>query len=181
MSDTMFGTDGVRGAPGTYPLDARTVARIGAATAHVLPGDHPRLLVGRDTRVSGPSIEAQLAQGVAAAGGTLVSAGVLPTPAVAFLTSSDRFEAGIVVSASHNRHPDNGIKVLTADGEKASPELEARIEARVRDETWQVSDTGPVVPEVVDFAARYATHASAVLQGAPRCRCAWWSTAPTAR
>ena len=167
MLDPMFGTDGVRGVPGTYPLDPETVGRIGAATAYVLANDHPRLLVGRDTRASGPAIEAQLAQGVAATGGTLVSAGVLPTPAVALLTSTERFDAGVVVSASHNPYLDNGIKVLTADGEKASPELEARIEARVLDASWRVPETGSVAPEVVDLGARYVAHTSAVLEGAP--------------
>ena len=149
MSDTIFGV------------------RIGAATAHVLARDRPRLLVGRDTRVSGPAIEAQLAEGVAAAGGTLVSAGVLPTPAVALVTATWRFDAGIVVSASHNPHPDNGIKVLTSAGEKASPELEERIEARVRDESWRVPETGPVTPEVVELGLRYVAHASTVLKGLP--------------
>ena len=162
---SLFGTDGVRGTPGTYPLDDRTVARIGAATARVLRTDHPRVLVGRDTRESGARLERQLARGVTAAEGTLVSVGVMPTPAVAFLTADRQFEAGIVVSASHNPFPDNGIKVLTAAGEKASAELERRIETLVVDESWDVPGTTETRIETVDLSDAYVAHARRPLAG----------------
>ena len=160
----LFGTDGVRGTPGTYPLDDRTVARIGAATTRVLPTDHPRVLVGHDTRESCATIERQLARGVTAEG-TLVSAGVMPTPAVAFLTADHRFDAGIVVSASHNPFPDNGIKVLTAAGEKASAELEGRIERLVVDESWDVPGSTEAGVETVDLSDDYVAHARRPLAG----------------
>ena len=132
----MFGTDGVRGTPGRYPLDAETVERLGAATIQELAVERPRLLVARDTRESGPTIEQQLARGVFAQQGSLVSVGVLPTPAAAWLASSADFDGAFVISASHNPFPDNGIKLLTGDGEKASPALESRIADRVGDPSW---------------------------------------------
>ena len=165
--DTMslFGTDGVRGTPGTYPLDDRTIVRIGAATAHALQTDHPRILVGRDTRESGAMIECQLMRGVMAARGTLVSVGVMPTPAVAFLTASHQFDAGIVISASHNPFPDNGIKVLTSAGEKASVELEGRIERLVSDASWDIPGSTDVHVETVDLSDAYVAHVRRPLAG----------------
>ena len=138
MSARMFGTDGVRGTPGQSPLDERTVTRLGGAVVRVLDGADTRLLVARDTRESGPWIETRLARGVAAEEGVLVSVGVMPTPAAAFLVSSQGFDAALVISASHNPFPDNGIKVLTGEGEKASPDLETRIEQVVADQSWTV-------------------------------------------
>ncbi len=84
MSTALFGTDGVRGTPGSYPLDATTIARLGAALAREI-GDAPRVLIGRDTRASGDWIERQVAAGVTAAGGLPVTVGVMPTPGVAYL------------------------------------------------------------------------------------------------
>ena len=162
---SLFGTDGVRGTAGTYPLDDRTIVRIGAATAHALQADHPRILVGRDTRESGVMIECQLMHGVMAAGGTLVSVGVMPTPAVAFLTASHQFDAGIVVSASHNPFQDNGIKVLTSAGEKASVELEGRIERLVSDTSLDIPGATDAYVEAVDLSDAYVAHALRPLAG----------------
>ncbi len=162
---SLFGTDGVRGTAGTYPLDDRTIVRIGAATAHALQADHPRILVGRDTRESGVMIERQLMHGVMAAGGTLVSVGVMPTPAVAFLTASHQFDAGIVVSASHNPFQDNGIKVLTSAGAKASAELEGRIERLVSDASWDIPLATDAYVEAVDLSDAYVAHALRPLAG----------------
>lgn len=163
----MFGTDGVRGTPGLAPLDARTIARLGAATARVLTeaARPATLLVVRDTRESGAWIEEQLACGVTQAGGTLISGGVLPTPAAAVLASRQEFDGALVISASHNPHPDNGIKVLTGAGEKASEQLEAEIEAVVADETWQMpeSASGSIVRR--DLAGDYRAFAAQVLRG----------------
>ena len=110
----LFGTDGVRGVAGTPPLDPVTVTRLGAALVRVLPHRGAgRVLVGRDTRESGDWIEQALARGVASQGAQLVSTGVVPTPAVAYLTGSRDFDAGLVISASHNPFQDNGIKIFS--------------------------------------------------------------------
>ena len=136
MSGSIFGTDGVRGTPSEFPLDTHTITRLGAATVRTLQPDHPQILVARDTRESGHWIEDCLANGVAAAGGSLVSIGVMPTPATAFLTASQGFDAGFVISASHNPFPDNGVKVLTADGMKASHDFETELSALILDSSW---------------------------------------------
>ena len=161
----MFGTDGVRGTPGQSPLDERTITRLGGAVVRVLDGADTTLLVARDTRESGPWIETHLARGVAAEEGVLVSVGVMPTPAAAFLVSSQAFDAAIVISASHNPFPDNGIKVLTGEGEKASPDLEARIEQLVADESWILKPSAQPSVEVRDLTDVYLTHARTVLSG----------------
>jgi phosphoglucosamine mutase len=129
----LFGTDGIRGRAGEYPLDDATVARIGAALAEVMntTGRAPRLLIGRDTRESGPAIEAALTRGIEAAGGRVDSAGVTTTPAVACVTRLLGYDAGIVVSASHNPYRDNGIKVFAGGGQKLSEALEADVERRI--------------------------------------------------
>jgi phosphoglucosamine mutase len=106
----LFGTDGVRGVAGTFPLDPPTVARLGAALVRALPLDHaPRLVVGRDTRESGEWIERELARGATGEGAIVTSAGVLPTPAVAYLAGALDYDLGVVLSASHNPFGDNGI------------------------------------------------------------------------
>ena len=161
----MFGTDGVRGTPGQNPLDAGTIARLGAATARVLAQGSrgAALLAARDTRESGPWIEEQLARGVTHQAGTLVSTGVLPTPAAAFLAASGGFDGALVISASHNPFPDNGIKVLTADGEKASPRLEAELEMVIADDSWGVSDSAKPIVERRDLSDDYRRFAARVL------------------
>ena len=159
----MFGTDGVRGTPGRAPLDARTITRLGAAAARALGPRGVTFLAARDTRESGSWIEAHLAGGVEHEQGTLVSAGVLPTPAAAYLVASGAFDGGVVVSASHNPFPDNGIKVLTGDGGKASPALEAEIETLVMDESWDVPVCDCAAPEPQDLSGAYLAHAAGVL------------------
>ena len=168
MSLSLFGTDGVRGAPGRFPLDAATIARLGAALAEEA-GAAPRIVIGRDTRESGEWIERLLAGGIRSAGGAAVGVGVLPTPAVAFLAARG-FDAGVVISASHNPVPDNGIKVLTRAGEKASRRHEARIEARVAAARERGSaPPAPVAPASdAGLSDEYVAHLAAVLDGAPR-------------
>ena len=124
----LFGTDGIRGEAYAPPLDRATVQRVGRALAEELSPDAPRILIGRDTRSSGADLENWLATGIAAGGGASVSAGVLPTPAVAFLTRDQGFDAGVVISASHNPYHDNGIKVFSATGVKSSEAFEEAIE-----------------------------------------------------
>src|SRR5216117_313565 len=121
----LFGTDGVRGKAGSYPLDPPTVRILGAALVRAWRAHHaasaaaagPRVLVGRDTRESGAWIEAELAHGASGEGATVTSAGVVPTPAVAYLTRTHGYDAGVVISASHNPFEDNGIKVFSGTGE----------------------------------------------------------------
>jgi phosphoglucosamine mutase len=129
----LFGTDGVRGVAGEFPLDAPTVTRIGQALVDVLAaGDGPpRVVIGRDTRESGLMIEEALVRGIESRGGRADRGGVLTTPAVACVTRAMGYGAGIVVSASHNPYRDNGIKVFSGAGFKLPDAIEMEIEARV--------------------------------------------------
>ena len=132
----LFGTDGIRGVAGEFPLDDATVVRVGRALAESLraaTGGPPRIVIGRDTRESGPAIEASLARGILEAGGRVDLGGVLTTPAIACVTRLVGYDAGLVVSASHNPYRDNGIKVLSRAGEKLSDQMEADIERSVLD------------------------------------------------
>ena len=126
----LFGTDGIRSVAGNYPLDAPTVHAIGLALAHHL-GVSPRVLLGMDTRESGPAIAAQLTAGLTKGGATVESAGVITTPAIAYLTNVHGFSAGIVISASHNPWEDNGIKVFGSDGYKLPDATELAIEEEI--------------------------------------------------
>jgi phosphoglucosamine mutase len=133
MRKKLFGTDGVRGVAGVFPLDPATISRLGQALVELLEkkGLGGRLLIGRDTRESGPWMERALAQGIRAAGGEAVSAGVIPTSAVSFLAKTHGFSAGAVISASHNPFADNGIKVFSPQGVKIPDAWELEIEAEV--------------------------------------------------
>src|SRR5574338_1127941 len=131
----LFGTDGVRGVATHFPHAARSLEPPSAALVRAIPEQARalRLIVGRDTRESGVWIERALARGVCSQGATMTSAGVLPTPAIAFLTRSLGFDAGLVISASHNPFQDNGIKVFSGRGEKFSEDLERHVEAIIAD------------------------------------------------
>ena len=163
MTEALFGTDGIRGTAGTFPLDAETVRRVGAALVKALPHNGAKLLIGRDTRESGVWIERELAHGARLAGATVHSIGVGPTPAVAYLTGSLDFDAGVVISASHNPYQDNGIKVFSGAGVKYGGQFENQIEALVADSAWKL----PVgeAPEVshADHLRKYLEHARSVL------------------
>jgi phosphoglucosamine mutase len=126
----LFGTDGVRGEAGTF-LDAELATALGRAAAASLDAPRPQVLIVRDTRESGPMLEAALAAGIAAAGGDALLAGVLPTPAAAILVRRLGLDLAAVVSASHNPYRDNGIKFFSAQGTKLGDELEARIESLI--------------------------------------------------
>lgn len=126
----LFGTDGIRGRANTPPMDSETVMHLGRAAAHVLgrsAGRH-RILIGKDTRVSGYMLETALASGITSMGVDVLLVGPLPTPGVAFVARSMRADAGIMISASHNSFEDNGIKFFGADGFKLADEAEAEIE-----------------------------------------------------
>ena len=125
-----FGTDGIRGRVGEGAISADFMLRLGRAVGRVLAGDksHATVVIGKDTRISGYMFEAALEAGLVAAGADVRMLGPMPTPAVAYLTRSLRADAGIVISASHNPHEDNGIKFFSALGEKFSDEVEQAIE-----------------------------------------------------
>ncbi|MBL8124650.1 MAG: phosphoglucosamine mutase [Pyrinomonadaceae bacterium] len=130
----LFGTDGIRGHAGEFPLDVETVRMIGASLAHQLRTSLdrlPRIVSGRDTRESGESIERAFHEGAEAAGAECVSAGIITTPGIAYLTRTRGFDAGVVISASHNPFQDNGIKIFTPSGKKADEATERTIEADV--------------------------------------------------
>jgi len=135
MSRKYFGTDGVRGKVGEAPITPDFVLGLGHAAGRVLargePGGRPTVLIGKDTRVSGYMLEAALEAGFASAGVDTVLCGPLPTPAVAYLTRTQRLSAGVVISASHNPYQDNGIKFFSALGKKLPDEVESRIEAEI--------------------------------------------------
>ncbi|HUC00175.1 MAG TPA: phosphoglucosamine mutase [Solirubrobacterales bacterium] len=131
-SRRLFGTDGVRGKAGTF-LSAELATALGRATTASLEAERPQVLIVRDTRESGPMLEAALAAGVAAAGGDALLGGVLPTPAAAILVKRLGLDLAAVVSASHNPFEDNGIKFFSGQGTKLGDELEARIEALVEE------------------------------------------------
>ena len=138
MGRKYFGTDGVRGRVGKSPITPEFVMRLGYAAGSVLvardhlPHDeHPAVLIGKDTRISGYMLEAALQAGFAAAGVDVLLCGPMPTPAVAYLTRALRLQAGVVLSASHNPYDDNGIKFFSAQGLKLPDSVEHEIEARL--------------------------------------------------
>jgi len=135
MSRKFFGTDGIRGTVGEAPITPEFVLRLGHAAGRVLAreatGSRPTVLIGKDTRVSGYMLEAALESGFASAGVDTVLCGPLPTPAVAYLTRALRLSAGVVISASHNPYPDNGIKFFSGLGKKLADDVEAQIEAEL--------------------------------------------------
>jgi len=127
----LFGTDGMRGEAGKFPLDAATVETVGRSLSQHLQaklGRPPLVVVGRDTRESGPWLEQALGRGVTSTGASLKSAGVITTPGVAYLARSLGADAGIVISASHNPYQDNGIKLFASQGRKLDEEMERSIE-----------------------------------------------------
>lgn len=129
----LFGTDGIRGVAGTVPLDARTIFAVGVALARSLADRfaEPRVLIGADTRESSPGIVATIAAGLTHGSAMVINAGVVTTPAIAYLTRKHQFAAGVVISASHNPWQDNGIKVFGWDGYKLPDTLELTIEESI--------------------------------------------------
>ncbi len=129
----LFGTDGIRGVAGKSPLDSATVYAIGLALAHSLgaKAPSPRVLLGMDTRESSEWIAATLTAGLTEGGAAVESAGVITTPAIAFLTHKHGFAAGVVISASHNPWEDNGIKLFGSDGYKLPDAVEVAIEEEI--------------------------------------------------
>lgn len=166
MSRKYFGTDGVRGRVGQYPITPDFVLRMGYAAGKVLAnrcdaGSHrPGVLIGKDTRNSGYMLEAALEAGFSAAGVDVYLTGPLPTPGIAYLTRAFRLQAGVVISASHNHFEDNGIKFFSADGKKLPDDVERAIEAAIDEidgkpmQTVEPKDLGRA-RRIDDAAGRY--------------------------
>lgn len=153
----LFGTDGIRAVAGQPPLDAPTIYAIGLALAHTLAAatPNPRVLLGMDTRESSEEIAATLTAGLLAGGASVESAGVITTPAIAFLTHTHRFATGVVISASHNPWQDNGIKLFGPDGYKLPDALEVAIEDEIfRQLAANTTPPQQTVPPAVNDADR---------------------------
>src|SRR5690606_10876670 len=163
MARKYFGTDGVRGKVGDAPITPEFVMRLGYAAGVTLvareklpAGEHPAVLIGKDTRISGYMLEAALEAGFAAAGVDVMLAGPIPTPAVAYLTRALRLQAGVVISASHNPFYDNGIKFFSAGGTKLPDAVELEIEARLDEPMGCVDPAGlGKARRINDAAGRY--------------------------
>ena len=126
----LFGTDGIRGIANEYPMTTEVALNVGRAIAYLSKRERhaPRIIIGKDTRLSGDMFESAIISGICSMGVNAISVGVIPTPGIAFLTHSMRADAGIVISASHNPSQDNGIKIFNSDGFKLSDEKENQIE-----------------------------------------------------
>jgi len=170
----LFGTDGIRGVAGEFPLDPRTTFANGRALGLYLARQHASLhvVIGMDTRESGPQIAESVAAGLASAGATAECAGVLTTPGVAYLARTRDFAAGIVISASHNPWRDNGIKIFGHDGFKLSDAAEAEIESIIFSELNGSAEPPPILAPLHhdssldhDYAEWLLTHVSARLGG----------------
>src|SRR5437868_4116215 len=141
MTRKYFGTDGIRGRVGETPITPEFVMHLGysagkvlvSADWHLIKGERPAVLIGKDTRISGYMLESALQAGLSAAGVDVLLSGPIPTPAVAYLTRALRLQAGIVISASHNPYEDNGIKFFSASGNKLPDAVEQEIEQRMGD------------------------------------------------
>ncbi len=162
---TLFGTDGVRGRANSFPMTAELALRLGAAAGRYFRSDRKaehRVVIGKDTRLSGYMFENALTAGLTSTGMEVLLLGPVPTPAVGYLTRSMRADLGIMISASHNPHHDNGIKLFGPDGYKLSDRAEAEIEARVRDgvEPAQAENIGRA-RRIDDGRFRYVERAKA--------------------
>ncbi|WP_148252537.1 phosphoglucosamine mutase [Aidingimonas lacisalsi] len=157
MTRRYFGTDGIRGTVGQYPITADFMLKLGWAMGRVLSREgRAKVLIGKDTRISGYMFESALEAGLSAAGVDVSLLGPMPTPGIAYLTRTFRADAGIVISASHNPHGDNGIKFFSAEGTKLPDEIEDRIEHELDKplETVAADQLGKAV-RIDDAAGRY--------------------------
>ena len=169
-----FGTDDIRGRVGEGPINPEFVLRLGNALGRVLANEeqpHPLVVIGKDTRISGYMFESALEAGLVAAGADVRMLGPMPTPAVALLTRSLRADAGIVISASHNPHEDNGIKLFSAQGEKLDDATEAAIEAALDAPVLtRGSDQLGKAVRIDDAATRYVEFCKSTVPGDFRLR-----------
>ncbi len=151
-----FGTDGIRGRVGQYPITPDFALRLGYAAGKILAkhSANPAVIIGKDTRISGYLFESALEAGLSFAGVDVYMAGPVPTPAVAYLTRALRLDAGIVISASHNPYEDNGIKFFAANGTKLNDNIELEIEA-ILDQNMQMAEYLGKVKRLDDASGRY--------------------------
>src|SRR5208337_3441144 len=166
MARQLFGTDGIRGQANTYPMTAGIALKVGMAAGYMFTTSERRhrVVIGKDTRLSGYAIESALVSGFTSVGMDVVQLGPIPTPAVAMLVRSLRADLGVMISASHNPYQDNGIKLFGPDGYKLSDEVEAEIEADVcgdishlladPDHIGQAKRIDGVTDRYVEFAKR---------------------------
>jgi phosphoglucosamine mutase len=171
MKKQYFGTDGIRGEVGQFPIVPEFITRLGYAAGKVLSanaqaGERCKVLIGKDTRVSGYLLEAALEAGFAAAGVDVMLCGPIPTPGVAYLTKALRLSAGVVISASHNPYQDNGIKFFSEEGGKLTDEFELAIEAELAKPMGCVSskDIGKAF-RIDDAAGRYIEFCKSTFPG----------------
>ena len=164
MSERLFGTDGLRGRVNTYPLTAEMALRLGLAAGTVFRSEECRrkVIIGKDTRLSGYMFESALTAGLCAAGMDVYQVGPLPTPAIAFLTRNMRADFGVVISASHNPYHDNGIKFFDREGFKLPDEIENRMAELIldKDHQWDypASDKIGRAKRIVDAPGRYIVY-----------------------
>jgi phosphoglucosamine mutase len=152
----LFGTDGIRGVANRDPMTAEMALRLGRAVAHRFqhPSRAGRIVIGKDTRLSGYMLESALQAGIVSAGADVMLVGPLPTPGIAFITWSMRADAGVVISASHNPYQDNGIKLFAADGFKLPDEIERAIEREIDGMALERTDLRGSAPEEIGKAVR---------------------------
>jgi len=162
MTKKLFGTDGMRGVPRLFPLDEETLAKLGRALGEYLrahepapEAPRPEVLLGMDTRESGPWIAEWFSRGLLAAECSVISAGVIPTPGVAWLVRQRGFSAGVVISASHNPFSDNGVKLFSPRGRKFADAAEAEIESRMESREVTAATLSFEIPEQTGLAAEY--------------------------
>ena len=164
MSDRLFGTDGLRGRVNTYPLTAEMALRLGLAAGTVFRSEECRrkVIIGKDTRLSGYMFESALTAGLCAAGMDVYQVGPLPTPAIAFLTRNMRADFGVVISASHNPYHDNGIKFFDREGFKLPDEIENRMAELIldKDHQWDYPASNQIgrAKRIVDAPGRYIVY-----------------------
>ena len=188
MSRSLFGTDGVRGRANSEPMTAEIAMRIGMAAGQVFNrGDHRhRVVIGKDTRLSGYMIEQALTAGFLSVGMDVLLLGPLPTPAVGFLTRSMRADVGVMISASHNPYEDNGIKLFGPDGFKLSDAVESADrgagDGAVADPRWPAPAAIGRAKRLDDAEGRYIEAVKASVGARPRSQRASrsWSIAPMA-
>ena len=167
----LFGTDGIRGRAGEFPLDDATIAAIGRAVGEHLRdrlGRGARIITGRDTRESGEHIERVFSTAASGTGAQCLSAGVITTPGVAFLTAEGGFDVGVVISASHNPYEDNGIKLFTPSGKKLNEQDERELEARISELTRiaaSAADAPAELEHYPDADKKYLEHLTSNLAG----------------
>lgn len=169
MADTLFGTDGIRGVANEYPITPELALRVGRAVARALSaakGGKHKVVIGKDTRISGYMLETALTSGLVSEGARVLLTGPVPTPAVAHLTRSMACDAGIMLTASHNPFQDNGIKIFGPDGYKLGDQLEATVEQMLHDRRLEGPAPGATVGKAVrvdDSVGRYIEFAKSAV------------------